>query len=982
MRSQDRNSVRFSLKVKAIAFVTIVTLAVGGFLSWRFLSQSKEILNEDLMERALSITKNLAYNSKYAVLTEDPEILKSVAEGALQNDSVVYVRICNAQGRILMEMPSRQSMSASLNPVFSHADQLGRYEGKAFGQYHLINGTPFYHTYSPVVGKTANTSREKKLSADIMMMGAEDIPDKPAAPKIVREGSVQLVLSSEHMLAQVHHTLLDGAILTLSIILAAVVVSFVVIGYVIRPVTAIAQAARRIGEGDLTQRIGVTSKDEIGVLAATFNHMSESLENMTASQQRQLAELSALHDIGLAMISTQDLGHLIGLTLEAVVRDLGYDRAIYFEKNDKTGMLCNGRASGISATDENRLRNISIPLNDGATPCTNVAITGKPMLIEDMASQNFGPCNITAQIPGAKSLVVVPVKFETEILGIMVVARTNRRAPLALADMQMITTLCNQLAMAMKNILSYQQIEALNQGLEAEVEKRTAELVQSRDEAEAASRAKSVFLANMSHELRTPLNAIIGYGEMLEEEAQDLGQEGFIPDLKKIQSAGKHLLGLISDILDLSKIEAGKMDLFLETFAIPEMIEDVSTTIRPLIEKNANTLTCHIGENVETMHADMIKVRQILFNLLSNASKFTEHGTIDLSVDACRDEAGEQWVTFSVKDSGIGMSPEQLEKLFQAFTQADASTTRKFGGTGLGLTIIKHFCEMMKGRIEVRSEIGKGSTFTACIPARVGIDEPAEAAPFQPNAGGESILVIDDDPVARDLLERYLLKQGYTVTLAESGEEGLRLAEKIQPDVITLDVMMKGMDGWTVLSAIKNNPNLANIPVIMLTMVDDRNLGYALGASDYLTKPINRAMLSLILKRHHKHFPEKCRILVVEDDASTRDIICRTLEKSGFSIIEAENGLMALNKLTENPSIILLDLMMPEMDGFEFIAKLREIPDHQMTPVIVVTAKELTEEDRMLLNGKVSNILQKGAHSRDELLSELGGLIRSSLIPN
>lgn len=975
-KSMDKASL--SLKIKAVAFVALIMLSVGGFLSWRLLSQSREIMTEDLKARALSITKSLAYNSKYAILTEDPETLKTVAQGAIQNESVVYVRICNAQGKVLIELPERAKLGTSMGPILQHADLLDRSDEKAFGSFLVVNGIPYYHTYSPVIGKAS--SLDKKLTADIMMMGAEGVQDKPSAPKITREGSVQLVMSSETTLAQIHKTLMDGAILTLSIILAAVAFSYIVIGYVIRPVTEMARAARKMAEGDLSQRIRARSKDEIGVLAETFNHMGESLEKMTEAQQKQLAELSTLHDIGLAMISTQDLEHLVILTLEAVVRDLGYDRAFYFEKNARKGILCNGQAAGISREEAKLLAGIVVPLDYGPL-CANVALTGKPQLVDD-AARISGICGIASHLPDAKSLVVVPVKFEEEVLGIMVVARTGEIAALSLSDQQMITTLCNQLAMAMRNILSYRQIEELNVGLEEEVAKRTAELVQSRDEAQAASRAKSVFLANMSHELRTPLNAIIGYGEMLEEEALDLGQDEFVPDLKKIQSAGKHLLGLISDILDLSKIEAGKMDLFLETFSIAEMIEDVGTTIKPLIEKNANNLTIHVGEDVKAMHADLIKVRQILFNLLSNASKFTENGKIDLSVASKIDESGESWIAFSVKDSGIGMSAEQLEKLFQAFTQADASTTRKFGGTGLGLTIIKHFCEMMNGRIEVESELGKGSTFTAFIPAKVAdIEALREETDFLPHNEGKSILVIDDDPVARDLLERFLIKQGYAVSLAESGEEGLKSAEKLQPDVITLDVMMKGMDGWTVLSALKNNPLVEKIPVVMLTMVDDKNLGYALGATDYLTKPINRNLLTNVLKRLQSS-KIGAKILVVEDDAPTRDIICRTLEKSGFSLIEAENGLVALDKLSLAPDIILLDLMMPEMDGFEFVSQLRRIPAHQSTPVIVITAKDLTEEERALLTGQVWKILQKGTHSREELLAELARLIRASLVSN
>jgi signal transduction histidine kinase len=394
--------------------------------------------------------------------------------------------------------------------------------------------------------------------------------------------------------------------------------------------------------------------------------------------------------------------------------------------------------------------------------------------------------------------------------------------------------------------------------LEIRVRERTSELAKTMMEAEKANQAKSQFLANMSHELRTPMNAIIGYSEMLMEEAADLGQEGFIPDLTKIHGAGKHLLSLINDILDLSKIEAGRMELYLEDFSIKDLIKATVSTISPLIEKNHNILNVEVPENLGIMHADITKVRQSLFNLLSNASKFTEQGKITLKVKRYVADDRE-WIGFQVSDTGIGMNPEQIAKLFQAFTQADASTTRKYGGTGLGLAITKKFCQMMGGDIEVTSEIDRGSTFTIKMPLKVEkiVEKPKindlEVLPLSETTitnlhhNKKNILVIDDDPTIHDLLRRFLTKQGFNVTTATSGEEGLRLAREIEPDAITLDVMMPGMDGWSVLTALKANLKTASIPVVMITMVDDQNLGYALGASDYLLKPIDQRNLGAIL---------------------------------------------------------------------------------------------------------------------------------------
>ncbi|URQ66011.1 response regulator [SAR86 cluster bacterium] len=499
---------------------------------------------------------------------------------------------------------------------------------------------------------------------------------------------------------------------------------------------------------------------------------------------------------------------------------------------------------------------------------------------------------------------------------------------------------------------------------------RTSEMETSRDEARDANAEKTRFFANMSHELRTPLNAILGYGEMLAEDCEDLGYDDLLPDLKKITSAGSHLLSLINNILDISKIEAGRMELYLTSFEIEGMVDTIKDVTGPLAATNDNGFKVNLEDALGSMTQDETKIRQCLTNFLSNGFKFTSNGTVTLDVDTFFEEDVEM-IRFSVSDTGEGMSEEGLSKVFREYEQAERSTSAKHGGTGLGLPITKKLAEMMGGDVIVTSELGVGSVFTLYVPRECpqGYDELEQGNTIDKLTEEEKIVVlIDDDVAMHDLIRRTLSKIGLKLVGAVDSEKGMQIVREMKPKLLLLDVLMPGRDGWSILKECKSDPELKEMPVVMVSQLSQDVLSQSLGADDYLTKPINRDLFLETVSKHISLTDHDGTVLIIDDDTDVRDLLSRMLSDAGFKFDTAKDGKEGLEKLNKNPNLIVLDLEMPRMDGFEFLENyMKEFNETERAPVLVYSGKDLTEVQREMLEKNVAGMVKKDEVSMDEL---------------
>jgi len=752
----------------------------------------------------------------------------------------------------------------------------------------------------------------------------------------------------------------------------ALALGFVLTRSITSPVRMLKQGTQNIMAG-VFEPINLRRSDELGELADNFNAMSRELGN-------NYTRLKAYSELVTTLNSLKSLDEIKKQSLQILCENTHASvGALYLLDKDKSvlelvegyALKQNGAAAktfaigegipGQCAAEEKVLELDSIPANSGFSIDTG--------LVEILPSY----------------VMAVPILIQDRILGVLILGSVKKFGDL---EKEIINNSVPQLSVGITNAIN----DDATRKLSLEIARRNEELNSKNAELEKAYRVKSDFLSSMSHELRTPLNSIIGFSSVL------LGPTGdpLTPDqrmaLGKVLKNGQHLLQLINDILDLSKLESGRMSLSVESDDVTSVVSSCTMIVEQLIRQKGLQLTQDIQPNLPTLMTDIVKIRQIIVNLLSNAAKFTEKGEINIKV---RENNG--MVSFAVKDSGIGIEKKNFNLVFEEFQQVDNSSTRKYKGTGLGLPIARKLARLLGGDLVVDSEYGKGSTFTLTIPPSVPQQtqeggqkvEPKKVQPPQPvpprpvtkgngaPSQGVQILCIDDDPDVIEILRKYLVPEGYSVVGALSGDEGIETAAKIKPALITLDIMMPKKDGWQVLRELKSNSATKDIPVVIHSVVDNKPLAVSLGAADVITKPTEPKRLLTLVKQYCRTSDQF--ILIVDDHEDFALAFKALLSQDGFNVKVATGGREALEVLkSSTPALILLDLIMPGMDGFEVVQQLQENVKWRNIPVVILSGKELTEEDQKRLDSHITQFLKKDTFSTSEISKTIKRILHSA----
>jgi len=791
--------------------------------------------------------------------------------------------------------------------------------------------------------------------------------------------------------------------LSLCSIIGVALIAYIFGGRITRPLAKLANASQKISEGDMNVTVEVChANDEIGVLTRVFNLMASKLRESYTHLECKVAErtqaleiintkLKKQQEFNLAYNEIVTMINALAGTEELLSKGL-YKIASFSDSH--VGILyrydeneCILKASAGYALGNNAAQRESFGLGIGIPG--QVAREKRRIIVKEIPEDTLFKVKdgLGEYVP--KSICSFPIMLKDRLLGVLVLASLKDYSE---EKIEFIDTMSRQMAVAISNLESYQTVQRQAEELQRQGEELSMQneelssqsdelraqqhaLEEKNREIERANQAKSEFLANMSHELRTPLNSIIGFSEVLEDQIFGELNETQKKYIHNINTSGMHLLQLINDVLDLSKVEAGKMSLQCEDFPIPAALHDINTAMRNELDKKNLSFDMEIDERLASLNADKQKVRQIMLNLLSNAVKFTPQGGM-IKVSA---KGVDGSVQISITDTGIGIKPEDIKRIFERFQQIDSKTAREYPGTGLGLALTRKFVEMHGGKIWVESEFGKGSTFTFTIPlkpiSKTFQKDTTSSDAVENGKKRPLILVVENDPKSSELLKDCLIREGYKVATACNEKEAVDKAKELKPMAITLDVNLTWESGWKVLEKLKEIPETKDIPVIVVSILEEREQGFSLGAVDCLVKPITREQLVQTLKKHGLTVrPETgpVNILVIDDEPKTVELVAAVLEAEGYCVQKAYSGQEGIDWATRHGyDLIILDLMMPKVDGFDVVEELKRHDGSKDVPIIIATAKDLTEDDLIRLRGKVESIAQKGRFSKEELLRNI-----------
>jgi len=831
-------------------------------------------------------------------------------------------------------------------------------------------------------------------------------------------------VSKEEALAPIAELNNTIFIITFSLIIIGLLVSIIISRSISGPINALSKGVSELKSGNLDHRLNITTGDEIELCANEFNEMSDKLrrsyselESKVEERTKELTnanemlqeevEKQSLIDKKLKNKQTMDAAYsqlltIAGKTIDLnTLLDLGLTNlmkytdsplgAVYLfdpQNNMLVPKITNGAMNSVS--DRKFSMGEGIP-GESAQRKTMVVVTDIPD--DTIFRMESGLCE---SLP--TTIVSSPMIFKDMLLGVIVTCHTGNITQDTLDFMQRVI---DQFAVSVNNANSFTQMQVMA----AQMKNQRDELEIQSKQLEIASMTKSEFLANMSHELRTPLNSIIGFSEVLHDQTFGPVNEKQLKYINNVLVSGKHLLQLINDILDLSKVEAGKVELFYEDFELSRVIDEVKTLIVSIASKKNISIEVNIGPGLTVLHADCGKFKQILFNLLSNAIKFSPEGEV-VTVDAV---SVKDMAQVSVTDIGIGISKEDQKKLFKTFVQIDSTASRQYEGTGLGLALVRQFAQLHGGNAWVESKPGEGSTFIFTIPIAgkkniedteknienehdtkesLSAQDPVTASTIdeikniaipdillpEDSTGDEPlILVVEDDKNSNELLTNALTGAGYRTISAFTGTEAVAIAQKIQPFAITLDIMLPGIDGWDVIKYLKSDLLTRNIPVIVISMLDEKECSYSFDIVDYFTKPVDKNILLSTLNNLTDSLDiESPKVLIVDDEPDIVELLASMIESGGYGIIRAYNGQEGIDKaLDEHPDLMILDLMMPVINGFDVIKKLKSIDDTKDIPIIVCTAKDLTKAELQMLTQNVISIMQKGTFNTVQFLDEI-----------